>query len=204
MKSPTAIPFGEIQFQAGSYDRLQGNLDLGGPVVGNEQFSYRLTGLVRDAKDWFPGGKDNRTYIAPAITWQPYADTLVTVLAEHSTANITANSAYFSDAATCQLINTFNIDPAYSTAFIEQYVDAATDHEGVAEPENLVAVGGLRRGAIAGRLSLGRVDRAVGDLVDVGNRLPVEAAAQATNGPILRPHLWMARSSPGRQAGQSC
>lgn len=141
------------------------NFDLGGPVVGNEQFSYRLTGLVRDAKDWLPGGKDNRTYIAPAITWQPDADTSVTVLAEHLIANITANSAYFSDAATCRLTNTFNMDPAYSTASIEQYVDAVTDHEGVAEPENSVAVGGLKRGAIAGRLSLGRVDCVEGDLV---------------------------------------
>ncbi len=36
---------------------------------------------------------DNRTYIAPAISWQPDADTSVTVLAEHLTANTTADSA---------------------------------------------------------------------------------------------------------------
>ena len=108
--------------------------------------------MVRDAKDWLPGGKDNRTYIAPAITWQPDADTSVTVLAEHLTENTTANSAYFFDTATRRLTNIFKSNPAYNTAYTEQYVDAVTDHEGVAEPENLVAVGGVRRGAIAGRL----------------------------------------------------
>ena len=128
-KRPTAFPFGEIQFQAGSYDRFQGNFDLGGPVVANEQFSYRLTGLVRDAKDWLPGGKDNRTYIAPAITWQPDADTSVTVLAEHLIANTTANSAYFFDTPTRRLTNIFKSDPAYNTAYTEQYrIGYAAEH----------------------------------------------------------------------------
>ncbi|AWB25725.1 TonB-dependent siderophore receptor [Methylobacterium currus] len=120
-KRPTAVPFGEIQFQAGNYDRYQGNFDIGGPVVGNEQFSYRLTGLFRDAKDWLPGGKDNRTYIAPAITWRPDADTSVTLLAEHMTVTSAANTSYFYDAPNRRLTNYFKGDPAYNTARTEQY-----------------------------------------------------------------------------------
>ncbi len=43
------------------HDRYQGSFDIGGPVPGSDQLYYRLTGLLRDAKTWYPA----MTTIAP-------------------------------------------------------------------------------------------------------------------------------------------
>ncbi|MBL7309481.1 TonB-dependent siderophore receptor, partial [Escherichia coli] len=44
-KRPVFVPFGEVQFQAGNYDRFQGNFDIGGPVAGTDgTLAYRVTG----------------------------------------------------------------------------------------------------------------------------------------------------------------
>ena len=49
-KRPVFVPFGEVQFQAGSFDRFQGNFDVGGPVEGSDgTMAYRLTGVVRQS-----------------------------------------------------------------------------------------------------------------------------------------------------------
>ena len=35
-KRPVFVPFGEVQFQGGNFDRYQGNFDVGGPVEGSD------------------------------------------------------------------------------------------------------------------------------------------------------------------------
>ncbi len=59
---------------------MQGKFDLGGPIDETGVFSYRLTGLVRDSDTQVDFVKDNRIYIAPALTWRPGKDTTLTVL----------------------------------------------------------------------------------------------------------------------------
>ena len=68
-KLPTSQPYHEIQGIVGDRSRCQGNFDFSGPLDPSGQFLYRLTGVVRDADLFVPGGKDNRTSIAPAFTW---------------------------------------------------------------------------------------------------------------------------------------
>jgi iron complex outermembrane recepter protein len=69
-KRPTASPFGEVELQAGSFDRLQGAFDIGGPIDPAGQFDYRLTGLVLDSDNQVNFVKEQREFIAPAFTWR--------------------------------------------------------------------------------------------------------------------------------------
>lgn len=84
-KRPTADAFGEIVLQAGSFDRLQGAFDVGGPMDEEGKYLYRMTGILRDAGtqveyDSSHRYPDNLAYIAPAFTWRPNADTSLTLL----------------------------------------------------------------------------------------------------------------------------
>jgi iron complex outermembrane receptor protein len=87
-KRPTEQPFGEVVGLFGNYDRFQGAFDVGGPVTKDGSLLYRVTGVFRDAdaqiahfSDYV---KDNRTYIAPAVTWKPDNSTTLTILSEYS------------------------------------------------------------------------------------------------------------------------
>jgi iron complex outermembrane receptor protein len=82
-KRPTDYAFREIELQTGSYDRLQGAFDIGGPLDKDRQFLYRLTGLIRDSDTQVDFTKDKRLFIAPAFTWRPNVDTTFTVLANY-------------------------------------------------------------------------------------------------------------------------
>ena len=77
-KRPLTKTHHAADIEYGSFDRLQGGVDVGGPV--SSKFYYRMTALVRDSEtqvDWVP---DDRLYIAPAFTWKPTADTTLTWL----------------------------------------------------------------------------------------------------------------------------
>ncbi|MDX3924435.1 MAG: TonB-dependent siderophore receptor [Shinella sp.] len=82
-KRPTAERLREVELQYGSYGRVQGAFDLSGPLNEDETLLYRLTGVARDARNRIEAVKDDRLFIAPAITWQPDEDTKFTVLGEY-------------------------------------------------------------------------------------------------------------------------
>jgi iron complex outermembrane recepter protein len=119
-KRPTLTPFGEVQLQVGNYDRYQGSFDVGGPVPGSDQLYYRLTGLLRDAKTWYPGNDDDRAYIAPSLTWRPDADTSLTILSEYQTSRTAASIGNFR-TTDGQLTNIYSNDPAFSAMDQKQY-----------------------------------------------------------------------------------
>lgn len=82
-KRPQATPLHEIQLQSGSYGRVQGTIDLGGAVNKDGTLLYRLTGLARRSDTFEDFAKDNRVFLAPALTWQPTGDTTVTLLGQY-------------------------------------------------------------------------------------------------------------------------
>jgi iron complex outermembrane receptor protein len=82
-KRPTERPFREIEVQSGSFGRLQGNFDLSGPVNPDGSVLYRLTALARDAKTEIGAVKDDRVFIAPALTFKPSDSTKLTLLGEY-------------------------------------------------------------------------------------------------------------------------
>lgn len=82
-KRPTKAPLREVQLQIGSHDRKQVAIDLGGVIGATSDWSYRLTGLVRDADTQIDHVIDDRVFIAPALTWQPSAATSLTLLTSY-------------------------------------------------------------------------------------------------------------------------
>lgn len=82
-KRPTFEPLREVQLQAGSNDRTQGAIDIGDSLNENGTLAFRLTGLLRDTQGEVDYGYDKRTFVAPALTWQPHEDTRFTLLGQY-------------------------------------------------------------------------------------------------------------------------
>jgi iron complex outermembrane receptor protein len=83
-KRPTAEPVREMQLQVGDHNRKQVAGDFSGALDADGKVLYRITGVLRDAQ--LPAAKeaDDRTYIAPSLTWKPSSDTTLTLLSQFS------------------------------------------------------------------------------------------------------------------------
>ena len=79
-KRPTETPLHELGLQYGNHDRKQLTADFSGPLGDSETLSYRLTMLQRDSDTQQDYVNDDKTYIAPALTWRPNDDTSLTLL----------------------------------------------------------------------------------------------------------------------------
>ena len=129
-KRPVFVPFGEIQFQAGNFDRFQGNFDVGGPVPGSDgTMAYRLTGLRREAGTFIGlGTTDDQLYLAPAFTWKPSADTTFTFLSEFQVTNTPAATFFYNDPG-FRVSNFYQGDPRFIGLDQTQYrVGYAFEH----------------------------------------------------------------------------
>ena len=82
-KRPTADSFLSTEFQYGSYSKKRAAIDLGGPISDNKQWLGRLTALVQESDTQHDFGRNDRIYIAPAISWQPSDKTNWTFLANY-------------------------------------------------------------------------------------------------------------------------
>ncbi|QXH44824.1 TonB-dependent siderophore receptor [Pseudomonas xanthosomatis] len=82
-KRPTTEPLRQVQLQAGNHDYKQAAFDLGDKLDEEGVWSYRLTGLFREADAQADHITNRREYLAPAVSFRPNADTELTVLAEY-------------------------------------------------------------------------------------------------------------------------
>jgi iron complex outermembrane receptor protein len=82
-KRPTENPFGEVSLQTGSFDRIQGAFDVGGPVDKDKKLLYRVTGIGLSANTQVDNIGEQRFSIAPAWTWRPDIDTTITFLTSY-------------------------------------------------------------------------------------------------------------------------
>lgn len=82
-KLPTSQSYHDVEIQTGSYGRLQGAFDLSGPLDSNGKVLYRLTGIGLDTETQVDHTRQSRVSISPAITWQPDADTTLTLLTNY-------------------------------------------------------------------------------------------------------------------------
>lgn len=82
-KRPSFSPSGEAQFQLGNQNRVQGALDVTGPVDEAGKWAYRVVGLARDSDTAVDYVKNDRLFIAPSLTWRPTAATSLTLLTQH-------------------------------------------------------------------------------------------------------------------------
>lgn len=129
-KRPVFVPFGEVWFQAGNYDRFQGNFDFGGPVEGSDgTMAYRLTGIVRQSDTFLPGATDDRVNIAPAFTWKPSADTTLTILTEFQNSRLPGTAAFY-NAPGFQVTRLYQGDPGFNAFTQQQYrIGYAFEHK---------------------------------------------------------------------------
>lgn len=82
-KRPTATPHYEVEGTFGSFNRIQGAFDIGGPIDRNGEFLYRLVGLARQSDTQTDFMQDNKLFIAPSFTWRPTTDTTFTILSHY-------------------------------------------------------------------------------------------------------------------------
>ncbi|MFN3988097.1 MAG: TonB-dependent siderophore receptor [Rhodocyclaceae bacterium] len=82
-KRPTLESVHELNVSVGSFNRKQVSGDFGGALTEDGVWSYRLTGLHRDSNSAVDHVPDDRTFIAPALKWQPTAATSLTLLSEY-------------------------------------------------------------------------------------------------------------------------
>jgi iron complex outermembrane receptor protein len=82
-KRPTEKAFGEVSVQGGSFDRIQGTFDVGGPVDKDKTLLYRVTGIGLNANTQVDNIGEQRFSIAPAWTWRPDIDTTITFLTSY-------------------------------------------------------------------------------------------------------------------------
>lgn len=71
-------PVNEVEIQAGSYNRIQGALDLSGDLSADHSVSGRLTALAKDSDTQVDFAHERRYAAQPSITWHPDADTKIT------------------------------------------------------------------------------------------------------------------------------
>ncbi|WP_246191145.1 TonB-dependent siderophore receptor [Aureimonas leprariae] len=78
-KKPTIAPYREVEVVGGSFGQIEGRFDISGPLGKDSPWGYRLTGVARSSENQVDFVKDDRLFIAPAIKWEPDADTSLTV-----------------------------------------------------------------------------------------------------------------------------
>jgi iron complex outermembrane recepter protein len=82
-RHPTADPVHEVQLRIGNWGHYEASGDFGGRLNASGTLQYRLTGLFRDTGTQVAGKRERRIAVAPAITWQPDANTKLTVLTNY-------------------------------------------------------------------------------------------------------------------------
>lgn len=93
-KQPTVEPLHEVGVDVGNFNRKQVSADFGGALTEDEQWSYRLTTVVRDSDAPQDYSKDDRAYVAASLRWRPDARTSLTMRAEYQHDDTTYPAGY--------------------------------------------------------------------------------------------------------------
>ncbi|NGP77102.1 TonB-dependent siderophore receptor [Balneolaceae bacterium YR4-1] len=96
-KKPTQVPFGEILLETGSFNRVQGQTDISGPLDAEGNFAYRFIGLFRNSDTQVDYINNDRFFLAPSFTWQPTNQTSLTILGRYQTDDSRASQRYPED-----------------------------------------------------------------------------------------------------------
>ncbi|QKJ85043.1 iron complex outermembrane recepter protein [Paramixta manurensis] len=81
-KKPEAQPGGEVYLSAGNYHQFGTGFDVTGPLDDNHQLLGRVSGTFFNTQTQVDHSRYQHFDIAPSLTWQPDADTSLTVLAQ--------------------------------------------------------------------------------------------------------------------------
>ena len=92
-KRPTDTPIRSGYLSYGSFDTLEGGVDVGGPIDKEGKWSYRLTAMARDGETETDFSVNDRIFVAPALTWKPTDRTTLTLLTNYQWDRITPTSS---------------------------------------------------------------------------------------------------------------
>lgn len=93
-KRPSADAVREVGLSLGSHDRRQASVDLGGALNDDGSLRWRLNGVARDSRGQTDHSRDDRSSVAPSLTWTPSARTKVTLMAEATRDRLTPKSIW--------------------------------------------------------------------------------------------------------------
>ncbi|MCV3205714.1 TonB-dependent siderophore receptor [Mesorhizobium sp. YC-39] len=91
-KRPTETPIYDGYLSYGSFNTVEAGLDIGGPIDDAGVWTYRLTGLVRNGEIETDYSRNDRIFVAPALKWQPDAQTSLTILANYQWDRLAPNA----------------------------------------------------------------------------------------------------------------
>lgn len=94
-KHPQAQALHEIGISYGNYNRKQIQADFTGAIDKEAHWLYRLVAMGRDSDHLVNYVKDNRYFIAPSLTWQPNADTSLTLFVNLQQDDTNSNKGFF-------------------------------------------------------------------------------------------------------------
>ncbi|SFE31487.1 TonB-dependent siderophore receptor [Roseivivax sediminis] len=119
-KRPKADPFREIKLTGGTDDRAELAFDVTGAADDDARVLYRLTGILRDADTPLDGYQDDKTLIAPALTFELGERTTVTLLGEYSDSTVGGTASYYNPSYG-EASEIYNGDPDYNDFDQEQW-----------------------------------------------------------------------------------
>ncbi|MEN2975620.1 TonB-dependent siderophore receptor [Tistrella bauzanensis] len=70
----------EVMLRGGSFGRHEAGADIGGRLVADGRLAFRVAGLVMESDNQVDGIDQERTAIAPSLTWRAGDDTTLTLL----------------------------------------------------------------------------------------------------------------------------
>ncbi|MFC0220101.1 TonB-dependent siderophore receptor [Pseudochelatococcus lubricantis] len=82
-KRPKNERFGEAYLTGGSFNRKEVGLDFGDNITPDGKFSFRVTGMVRDADDEYKHSRDDQQFFMGGLTWRPSDATSLTVVYDY-------------------------------------------------------------------------------------------------------------------------
>ena len=98
-KRPTAKTVAEVQVDIGNFKRRQIKADLGGSLNSDETVLARVTVLGRDGQTHLSGKtRDDRVYVAPAITFRPTSRTELTLYMQYLKNESNGQTTSYTDA----------------------------------------------------------------------------------------------------------
>ncbi|NKW81792.1 TonB-dependent receptor plug domain-containing protein [Ochrobactrum pecoris] len=86
-KRPTETPVREVRVRTGTYGRTEAAVDFGGPVTKDNTLLYRFIGLGNLGDDQIDFTERSRMLFAPSLTWQPTAQTSLTISGQYQRDN---------------------------------------------------------------------------------------------------------------------
>jgi iron complex outermembrane receptor protein len=86
-KRPQFTRSGEVSISYGSFDRIEGTLDVTGPLNAAGTLAGRIVAVVRDADTQTDYVPDDRILIVPSLTWAPSDATTVTLIGRYQKDN---------------------------------------------------------------------------------------------------------------------